>query len=197
MGGGKKRMSVNGLFRAVRTLALALTLTLAFAANPAQAQTPAQEKTITLQVTNAPVSTVMKQIENQSGYTFFYNTKDIPLSRNVTLSIANENIRTTLDKLFQGTNVTYSSAGPDPQDARTRRPHPRQEGPARHRCHDYDFRNDAGYHLGHRRRILVSLHRRSGQVDARHLVHRLPLAEHSGQQPHHARHHARGGRPAD
>ena len=110
MGGGKncKRMSVNGLFRAVRTLALALTLTLAFAANPAQAQTPAQEKTITLQVTNAPVSTVMKQIENQSGYTFFYNTKDIPLSRNVTLSIANENIRTTLDKLFQGTNVTYS-----------------------------------------------------------------------------------------
>ncbi len=101
-------MSVNGLFRAVRTLALALTLTLAFAANPAQAQTPAQEKTITLQVTNAPVSTVMKQIENQSGYTFFYNTKDIPLSRNVTLSIANENIRTTLDKLFQGTNVTYS-----------------------------------------------------------------------------------------
>ena len=101
-------MSVNGLFRAVRTLALALTLTLAFAANPAQAQTPAQEKTITLQVTNAPVSTVMKRIENQSGYTFFYNTKDIPLSRNVTLSIANENIRTTLDKLFQGTNVTYS-----------------------------------------------------------------------------------------
>lgn len=109
MGGGNcERMSVNGLFRAVRTLALALTLTLAFAANPAQAQTPAQEKTITLQVTNAPVSTVMKQIENQSGYTFFYNTKDIPLSRNVTLSIANENIRTTLDKLFQGTNVTYS-----------------------------------------------------------------------------------------
>ena len=101
-------MSVNGLFRAVRTLALALTLTLAFAANPAQAQTPAQEKTITLQVTNAPVSSVMKQIENQSGYTFFYNTKDIPLSRNVTLSVANENIRTTLDKLFQGTNVTYS-----------------------------------------------------------------------------------------
>ncbi len=101
-------MSVNGLFRAARTLALALSLTLAFAAFPAQAQTPAQEKTITLQVTDTPVSTVMKQIESQSGYTFFYNTKDIPLSRNVTLSVSNENIRTTLDKLFQGTNVTYS-----------------------------------------------------------------------------------------
>ena len=103
-----ERMSVNGLFRAARTLALALSLTLAFAAFPAQAQTPAQEKTITLQVTDTPVSTVMKQIESQSGYTFFYNTKDIPLSRNVTLSVSNENIRTTLDKLFQGTNVTYS-----------------------------------------------------------------------------------------
>ena len=101
-------MSVNGLFRAARTLALALSLTLAFAAFPAQAQTPAQEKTITLQVTDTPVSTVMKQIESQSGYTFFYNTKDIPLSHNVTLSVSNENIRTTLDKLFQGTNVTYS-----------------------------------------------------------------------------------------
>lgn len=101
-------MSVNGLFRAARTLALALSLTLAFAAFPAQAQTPAQEKTITLQVTDTPVSTVMKQIESQSGYTFFYNTKDIPLSLNVTLSVSNENIRTTLDKLFQGTNVTYS-----------------------------------------------------------------------------------------
>ena len=109
MGGGNcERMSVNGLFRAARTLALALSLTLAFAAFPAQAQTPAQEKTITLQVTDTPVSTVMKQIESQSGYTFFYNTKDIPLSRNVTLSVSNENIRTTLDKLFQGTNVTYS-----------------------------------------------------------------------------------------
>ena len=109
MGGGNcERISVNGLFRAARTLALALSLTLAFAAFPAQAQTPAQEKTITLQVTDTPVSTVMKQIESQSGYTFFYNTKDIPLSRNVTLSVSNENIRTTLDKLFQGTNVTYS-----------------------------------------------------------------------------------------
>ena len=107
-GGNRERMSVNGLFRAARTLALALSLTLAFAAFPAQAQTPAQKKTITLQVTDTPVSTVMKQIESQSGYTFFYNTKDIPLSLNVTLSVSNENIRTTLDKLFQGTNVTYS-----------------------------------------------------------------------------------------
>lgn len=65
-------------------------------------------KNITLKASNTPVSTVMQQIEEQSGYTFFYNTKDIPLDRNVTLSVANKDIRAALDELFRNTNVSYS-----------------------------------------------------------------------------------------
>lgn len=58
----------------------ALCMAFAIAAVPVQAQV----KNITLKASNTPVSTVMQQIEEQSGYTFFYNTKDIPLDRNVT-----------------------------------------------------------------------------------------------------------------
>ena len=51
---------------------------------------------------------MLKSIETQSRYTFFYNTKDIPLDRNVTLSVANKDIRAALDELFRNTNVSYS-----------------------------------------------------------------------------------------
>ena len=105
MGGGNlHRTPAAGVSRSVRSYALALCMAFAIAAVPVQAQV----KNITLKASNTPVSTVMQQIEEQSGYTFFYNTKDIPLDRNVTLSVANKDIRAALDELFRNTNVSYS-----------------------------------------------------------------------------------------
>ena len=105
MGGGNlHRTPAAGVSRSVRSYALALCMAFAIAAIPVQAQV----KNITLKASNTPVSTVMQQIEEQSGYTFFYNTKDIPLDRNVTLSVANKDIRAALDELFRNTNVSYS-----------------------------------------------------------------------------------------
>lgn len=76
MGGGNlHRTPAAGVSRSVRSYALALCMAFAIAAVPVQAQV----KNITLKASNTPVSTVMQQIEEQSGYTFFYNTKDIPL----------------------------------------------------------------------------------------------------------------------
>ena len=105
MGGGNlHRTPAARVSRSVRSYALALCMAFAIAAVPVQAQV----KNITLKASNTPVSTVMQQIEEQSGYTFFYNTKDIPLDRNVTLSVANKDIRAALDELFRNTNVSYS-----------------------------------------------------------------------------------------
>ena len=105
MGGGNlHRTPAAGVSRSVRSYALALCMAFAIAAVPVQAQV----KNITLKASNTPVSTVMQQIEEQSGYTFFYNTKDIPLDRNVTLSVSNKDIRAALDELFRNTNVSYS-----------------------------------------------------------------------------------------
>ena len=72
----------------------------------AAAQNNPQE--IRLDFNDAALSQVLKSIETQSRYTFFYNTKDIPLDRNVTLSVANKDIRAALDELFRNTNVSYS-----------------------------------------------------------------------------------------
>ena len=103
MGGGNlHRTPAAGVSRSVRSYALALCMAFAIAAVPVQAQV----KNITLKASNTPVSTVMQQIEEQSGYTFFYNTKDIPLDRNVTLSVANKDNRAALDELFRNTNVS-------------------------------------------------------------------------------------------
>ena len=83
---------------------LTLCLALTFLVFPAFAQ----QKSITLQVDNAPISAVIRQIEQQSGYTFFYNNKDVDINRNVTLSLHDKDIRAALNDLFQGSNITYS-----------------------------------------------------------------------------------------
>ena len=68
----------------------------------------AQEKNITLDVRNTPIASIIRQIEQQSGYTFFYNNKDIDIDRNVTLSLRDKDIRSALNDLFQGSNIAYS-----------------------------------------------------------------------------------------
>ncbi len=89
----------------VRKYALALCLALAVLASPAFAQ---DQKNISLEANNTPIATVIEQIEQQSGYTFFYNNKDINISRNVSLSLQGSDLRTALNELFQGTGITWS-----------------------------------------------------------------------------------------
>ncbi len=50
---------------------------------------------------------VLNDIEKQTDFTFFYNNKQINLSRKVNLSVKNENVFQVLDKLFSGTGTTY------------------------------------------------------------------------------------------
>lgn len=95
---------VAAVCTSVKTRALALCLALFVLAFPAFAQ----EKTITLDVKNTPIATVIGQIEQQSGYTFFYNNNDVNIARNVTLSLRGSDLRTALDNLFRGTGITWS-----------------------------------------------------------------------------------------
>lgn len=88
----------------VRSRSLALCLALALLALPAFAQ---QQK-ITLDLSNVPIATAIQQIEQQSGYTFFYNNKDINIARNVTVSLKDSDLRAALGELFQGTGISWS-----------------------------------------------------------------------------------------
>ena len=91
----------------VMAKAMALCLALTLLSFPTFAQ---ERKNITFKVENAPISSVIKQIEQQSGYTFFYNN-DVDVSSNVTVSLQNSDIRTALTRLFNGTGISWSIEG--------------------------------------------------------------------------------------
>ena len=91
----------------VMAKAMAWCLTLTLLSLPAFAQ---EQKTITVKVNNAPISSVIKQIEQQSGYTFFYNN-DVNVNSNVTISMQNGDIKTALSQIFKGTGITWSIDG--------------------------------------------------------------------------------------
>ncbi len=74
----------------------------AIAAVPVQAQV----KNITLKASNTPVSTVMQQIEEQSGYTFFYNN-DIDVTQSVSAHIASSDINSVVTAVLKGTDIAH------------------------------------------------------------------------------------------
>ena len=100
---------------------LSLCMALFVLAVPTFAQ---EQKNITINVTEAPMSDVIRQIEQQSGYTFFFNNQDVNINRNVTLSVSGSDIRTALKKLFEGSGISWSieethvilTKGETPQD---------------------------------------------------------------------------------
>jgi TonB-dependent SusC/RagA subfamily outer membrane receptor len=61
---------------------------------------------ITLKETNAPLATVLKKVEKQTGYFFIYNDQQIQLGT-VTVALKNANIDQALQALFSDKAITY------------------------------------------------------------------------------------------
>lgn len=68
----------------------------------------AQKATVSLNIQNQTVQTVLDEIENQSEFSFFFNTKHVDLNRRVSVSTKKSDIFKVLDNVFAGTNVRYS-----------------------------------------------------------------------------------------
>ena len=68
----------------------------------------AQKAKISMEVTNLTVGEILKNIENQSEFDFFYNNKHVDLNRRVSVSAENEDVFEVLDQIFSGTGVSYS-----------------------------------------------------------------------------------------
>ncbi len=68
----------------------------------------AQTAMVSVESQNATVGEVLKDIENQSDFDFFYNNNQIDLNRRVSVSSRNSDIFNVLDQMFAGTNVSYS-----------------------------------------------------------------------------------------
>ena len=71
----------------------------------------AQTRKISLDVTNQSVAQILKQIEQKSGFTFFYKDDVVDLTRKVSVSAKDEDILSVLGKVFAGTPVTASISG--------------------------------------------------------------------------------------
>ncbi|ATL49275.1 SusC/RagA family TonB-linked outer membrane protein [Chitinophaga caeni] len=62
---------------------------------------------ITITKRNAPLKEILKEIEKQSGYSFFFSDKDIRMGHNVSLAVKNGDLRDVLNQCFEGQTLTY------------------------------------------------------------------------------------------
>lgn len=66
-----------------------------------------QNTKLTLNLNNATVKEVIKAIEDQSEFLFFYQEKHVDLNRQVTLHATEQDVETILNQLFAETNNIY------------------------------------------------------------------------------------------
>lgn len=68
----------------------------------------AQKAMISIDAHNQRVEDILKEIEEQSDFDFFFNNKHVDLNRRVSVSADKSNIFSVLKEVFAGTNVKYS-----------------------------------------------------------------------------------------
>ncbi len=69
-----------------------------------------QTARLSLNLENSTIREVLKVIENQSEFRFFYSG-EVDVDREISVTVDNKNIMQTLDQLFQGTAIRYEIYG--------------------------------------------------------------------------------------
>ena len=67
----------------------------------------AQNKKLTINVSDAPITSVMDQIEKQSGYFFIYSKSVFDDSRTVSLKVKDASLQEVLNRMFTGTDISW------------------------------------------------------------------------------------------
>src|SRR5690554_2695292 len=73
-----------------------------------QANTTYSQRTITLDLENVTVKTVLDQIENYTDYRFVYKIKDVDLSRKVNVKAKDQQVTTVIKGIFENSGTTYN-----------------------------------------------------------------------------------------
>lgn len=66
-----------------------------------------QNKTITLQLKNKPISLIIKSIEEQTDFRIIYNTRKIDADQLADINVQNATLETALTQLFAGKNISF------------------------------------------------------------------------------------------
>ncbi len=67
----------------------------------------AQSSSLTIDIADKPVSQILKVIEDQTDFNFFYNSKLVDVNREASVKVTDDNVFSALDQLFDGSNVNY------------------------------------------------------------------------------------------
>lgn len=62
---------------------------------------------VTMKKSNAPLSSVIAELEKGSGYTFFYNDDQINLNKKISIDVTDASLETVLNQLFKNTDYSY------------------------------------------------------------------------------------------
>ncbi|NLB92376.1 MAG: TonB-dependent receptor plug domain-containing protein, partial [Bacteroidales bacterium] len=95
------------LRKTMRIMRLSLFLIMISTAMAFSATSYSQNTKLTLDLNNATVKEVIKAIEDQSEFLFFYQEKHVDLNRQVTLHATEQDVETILNQLFAETNNIY------------------------------------------------------------------------------------------
>ncbi len=105
----KHRERINNdrlLKKLLRLMKLTSFLILAFVIS-VSASTYSQSTKLNIHITNGTFVDVLKQIEKQSEFYFYYNNDEINSYKNVSISVNDMKIQEVLEKLLSGTDLDY------------------------------------------------------------------------------------------
>ncbi len=100
----QKRIVINGL-KLLLIMKLTLSIIFLFIFQSQAASLYAQK--ITLNEQNSNLEKVLKKIQKQSGYTFFYGDAPIKEAKNVTISVKNAPLKDVLNMLLDNQNLSF------------------------------------------------------------------------------------------
>lgn len=105
LGINKYRLTSKKIPRAMRLFILLLVCSISFAY---ATDSNAQNTVINMEARRQTVGQILKEIEAQLGFNFFFNSKHVNLERVVSVSSGKNDVFKILDEVFAGTKVKYS-----------------------------------------------------------------------------------------
>jgi TonB-linked SusC/RagA family outer membrane protein len=110
----KKRLNCYGhnpwLNQIARKMKLTILLITSVILSGYASDSYSQAARLTLNMENSTIGNVLKAIENQSEFRFFYSG-EVNTETKASLSVSNKNVMETLDELFRGTGIRYDIYG--------------------------------------------------------------------------------------
>lgn len=68
-------------------------------------------QSIAMKMSNVTVKQAMDELEKKSGYSFVFSSQDLDTQKRISVSADNDDVRTVIQQILDGQNVTYDIQG--------------------------------------------------------------------------------------